>query len=155
MAEGATMTGAIVATFDADVGSGSLTALVPAGLWVGEVPPTITDFPFAALEHAGEPTTWTSERPYWQDGKFKFHCIAHPLADAETLASRVMAVFDDDPDDGPAVSLTVGTVQYFNRTNYWVGVMKDMSTPSGKPVYFATVEYESKTSKFQPKRGER
>ncbi len=159
MASGDTLVGAIGATFAADttVGNGPpgpLMTLVPQGLYVGEVPEEFSN-PMVVLEHTGELPSFNTERPYIEEGDVIFHVIFPGLAQAEALAKRLKWVFDNDPDTGPAISITDvlnrAVVTEFHRTNYIITDTNQRSV-ANLPVYQIQIPYHSKVDKIIPAR---
>ncbi len=151
MATGPTLVGAIVATFRADTGPDSLMALVPSGIWVGEVPEKY-QLPIVALRDYGQMANFNTQNPYYVDGRVQFEVRAAPLATAETIAARILFVFDQDVFSPTAqIDITDATCTRFMRTEYRVDVVRDR-TSADQPVYSVTISYVSTVNQTLPTR---
>jgi hypothetical protein len=129
-----TLLGAIVEKFSADF---DLTASVPSGIWVSQVPEGKA-LPFVALIHGGEVPDWTFEREYVEEGSVQFLCYAQGCAAAEAIATLVKTAFD-----WGTLTITGAVSIQLERTNYQVSSTELARSPTGEIVYEAMVEYRT------------
>ena len=137
MAVATTLLGALTAQFNT---SGTLSGLVPSGLWVAPVPEQSAGgpaLPYVALIHQGEKPTYTFERQYIEEGNVTLACIAVGVAGAEAIATAVKAAFDQ------VVLPIAGSAQGVScrRVDYRVEAELGTRGPDGDQVYRAAVSY--------------
>ncbi len=138
MAAGTTTTlGAIIKIFDDSAVYATFAAT--GGLWALEIPEKMTAFPIAAILQIEEVPAWNTENQVREDtGEFSIHVFHTSLADAETYAASIMALYEPSSALGagnfPSLNVANSSVSWAERTNYHVR-LSEFRSPDGKPVY--------------------
>ncbi len=151
----ATLLGAIVALWDADV-TLATDFIATGGLWPCKVPDDKSVLPLAILVHHDEVPTWTFGTTREDDGLFDFVIYSKGLLqDAEALAQHVMDVFDPKSNatrgltpPRALVRLDIANVntRYVRRLGYRV-IEVDYRTADSDRAYEITMPYRSYVEK--------
>lgn len=122
--------------------SAALLAIVPEGLWVGELPEEFVP-PMVAIQHLGEPPVWNTSKNYWSEGGAEFLVISNDLDKCEALAVLICNTFDQDPDEDSAkISTPSFPIKLFLRTNYVVS-RAQQRTRQSQPVFEINIPYKA------------
>jgi len=133
----ASILGACVNQFQSDT---VITALVPGGLWLDEVPEDtslLQQGPFGVLIHLGQVPEPTFELPETDTDTVQFIFFAVGAAAAEAIATQMKTTFNKEVQ----LNLTGTNFVSMRRTRFQLGA-EEIRTANNEKVWHALLEYE-------------